>query len=75
MPALDWMKESLAHVYDRLEKLLTKYEKSHAHDDLYRELSEVVYSVDGPNDAMKNGGKGYYCKDRQWHGQWPADAS
>ena len=75
MKELDYMKESLATLYDRLEKLVSKYEGSHSGDELYRELSGIVYSVDAPNDAGKNGGKGYYCKDRQWHGQWQGDAS
>jgi hypothetical protein len=62
MNELDYMKQSLAELYDKLETLLGRYERSHSHDDLYRELSGIVYVVDGPNDAASNGGNGYYCK-------------
>jgi hypothetical protein len=75
MSELNYMKQSLAELYDRLEKLAMKYEKSHSDDDLYRELSGIVYTVDGPNDAASNGGNGYYCKGGEWHGQWRATES
>lgn len=75
MTELEYMRQSVADVYDKLEKLLRKHEPSHATDDLFRDLSSIVYSVDGPNDAGSNGGKGYYCKDRTWHGQWQGSAS
>jgi hypothetical protein len=74
MNELNYMRQSLAEMYDRLEKLVQKYGESHSGDDLYRELSNLVHSVDAPNDALSNGGKNYYCKDGKWHGEWRGDA-
>jgi hypothetical protein len=75
MTELEYMRQSLAELYDELEKLLQKYEPSHASDDLFRALSGVVHVVDGPNDSASNGGKAYHCKGGKWHGQWQSDAS
>ena len=76
MSELEYMKRSLAGLYDKLEKLVQKYDQpSYSNDELYRELSGIVHVVDAPNDSASNGGKGYYCKDGQWHGQWKRDAS
>jgi hypothetical protein len=75
MNELNYTKAELARLYDQLETLVTKYNQSHSSDELYRELSGVVYTVDGPNDALSNGGKSYHCKGGTWHGQWQDDAS
>ena len=56
------MKQSLAGLYDKLERLIQKYEPSHSNDELYGVLIGIVHVVDAPNDAASNGGKGYYCK-------------
>ena len=74
MNELDYTRQSLAELYDRLEKLLEQYgnDPAYSSDQLYRDLSATVYTVDGPNDAGSGGGKGYYCKNGKWHGQWPA---
>ena len=62
MSELEYMKQSLAGLYDKLERLIQKYEPSHSNDELYGELIGIVHVVDAPNDAASNGGKGYYCK-------------
>jgi hypothetical protein len=63
MNELDYMRQSLAELSDRLEKPLQQYgnDPAYSNDQLYRDLSAIVYTVNGPNDAGSKGGKGYYC--------------
>jgi hypothetical protein len=73
MNELDYMKASLAGLYDQLERLIKKYSgpSSASGDDLHKELSGIVYRADAPNDMAANGGKrNFYCRDGKWHGEW-----
>ena len=55
MTELEYMRDSLADLYDRLEKLLQKYgdDQADSNDPFYRDLSDIVFYPDAPNDALR----------------------
>lgn len=75
MTELDYMKESLARLYDELERLVANYRASHETDDRYRDVTDIVVVNGAPNDALCSGGTGYHCKGGKWHGEWRGESS